>query len=130
MNAVGVFDPMEVPQRGASSLQRVMDRWTPFETGSGYLWLAGDGNARSTQLAAGRAWVRLQLQATAEGVDLHPLSQALQEFPEVRAPFAALHHELGVDPARGPVQMLARVGYALAPAGPSPRRGLAALLRT
>jgi hypothetical protein len=130
MNAVGVFDPMEVPQRGASSLQRVMDRWAPFETGSGYLWLAGDGNARSTQLAAGRAWVRLHLQATAAGVDLHPLSQALQEFPEVRAPFAALHRELGVDPARGPVQMLARVGYALAPAGPSPRRGLAALLRT
>jgi hypothetical protein len=28
------------------------------------------------------------------------------------------------------VQMLARVGYALAPGGPSPRRGLASMLRT
>jgi hypothetical protein len=130
MHAIGVFDPMEVPQRGASSLQRVMDRWAPFETGSGYVWLAGEGNARTTQLAAGRAYVRLHLQATAAGVDMHPLSQALQEFAEVRGSYEALHRELGVDPARGPVQMLARVGYALAPAGPSPRRELASLLRT
>lgn len=129
MHAVGMFDPMEVPRRGASSLQRVMDRWTPFETGSGYLWLAGDGNARLTQLAAGRAYVRQHLQATAAGVDMHPLSQALQEFPEVRGPYDALHRELGIDPARGPVQMLARVGYAVAPTGPSPRRGLGSLMR-
>jgi hypothetical protein len=129
MHAVGVFDPMEVPQRGASSLQRVMDRWAPFETGSGYLWLSGNGNSRSTQLAAGRAYVRLHLQATAAGVDMHPLSQALQEFSEVRTSFLALHRELGLDPARGPVQMLARVGYALAPSGPSPRRDLATVLR-
>lgn len=129
MHAVGLFDPMAVPQPGTSSLARVMDRWAPFETGSGYLWLAGDGNARSTQLAAGRTYVRLHLLATAAGVDMHPLSQALQEFAEVRAPFDALHQRLGVDPARGPVQMMARVGYALAPAGPSPRRPLASLLR-
>lgn len=129
MHAFGMFDPLEVPRRGASSLQRVMDRWTPFETGSGYLWLAGDGNARPTQLAAGRAYVRLHLQATAAGVDMHPLSQALQEFPEVRGAYDALHRELGVDPARGPVQMLARVGYAVEATGPSPRRGLASLVR-
>lgn len=129
MHAVGLFDPMEVPQRGASSLQRVMDRWAPFETGSGYLWLAGVDNSRATQLAAGRAYVRLHLQATAANADMHPLSQALQEFPEVRAPYEALHRVLGVDPARGPVQMLARVGYALEPTGPSPRRELASMLR-
>jgi len=129
MYAVGMFDPMEVPERGTSSLQRVMDRWAPFETGSGYLWLAGEDNARTTQLKAGRAYVRLQLQATAAGVDMHPLSQALQEFPEMRASSEALHRELGVDPASGPVQMLARAGYALAPAGPSPRRDLASMLR-
>jgi hypothetical protein len=130
MYAVGIFDPMEVPERGASSLQRVMDRWAPFETGSGYLWLAGGDNARTTQLNSGRAYVRQQLQATAAGVDMHPLSQALQEFPEMRSSYQALHRELGVDPASGPVQMMARAGYALAPAGPSPRRDLASMLRT
>jgi hypothetical protein len=35
-----------------------------------------------------------------------------------------------VDPAQGTVQMLARVGYSVAPAGPSPRRELATMLRT
>jgi hypothetical protein len=129
MHTVGVFDPMEVPQRGASSLQRAMDRWAPFETGSGYLWLAGNDNTRKTQLLAGRAYVRLHLQATAAGVDMHPLSQALQEFAEVRTNFLALHRELGLDPSRSPAQMLARVGFALAPFGPSPRRDLSAMLR-
>jgi hypothetical protein len=130
MHAVGLFDPFEVPQRGAPTLQRVMDRWVPFETGSGYLWLAGSNNTRATQVAAGRAYVRMHLQATAAGVDMHPLSQALQEFAEMRGPYEALHRELGVDASRGPVQMFARVGYAVAPAGPSPRRDLAALLRS
>lgn len=130
LRAVGVFDPMQVPEQGASSLQRVMDRWAPFETGSGYLWLAGEDPGRDTQLKAGRAYVRMHLQATAAGVDLHPLSQALQEFPEVRTSYLALHRELGVDPARGPVQMLARAGFALAHAGPSPRRDLASMVRT
>jgi hypothetical protein len=60
---------------------------------------------------------------------MHPLSQALQEFPEVRASYEGLHRALGVDPASGPVQMLARAGYALSPAGPSPRRDLASMLR-
>ncbi|MFM7505856.1 MAG: twin-arginine translocation pathway signal protein, partial [Rubrivivax sp.] len=35
LHATGLFDPMQVPQRGQSSLQRVMDHWTPYETGSG-----------------------------------------------------------------------------------------------
>jgi hypothetical protein len=130
LHTVGVFDPMVVPQRGQASLQRVMDRWLPFETGSGFLWLASPGRDRAAQLAAGRAYVRQHLQATLAGVDLHPLSQALQEFAEMRGPYAAVHQQLGVDPATGAVQMLSRVGYAAEPAGPSPRRPLQALIKT
>ncbi len=129
MHATGLFDPMEVPVRGRSSLQRVMDRWAPFETGSGFLWLASPGHTRSQQVEAGRAYVRQHLLATAAGVDLHPLSQALQEFDAMRAPYAAVHRALGVDPAHGAVQMLVRVGYATTPAGPTPRRDLGTLLR-
>lgn len=130
LHTLGLFDPMEVPQRGSRGWQRVMDRWAAFETGSGFLWLAGAEATRATQLAAGRAWVRLHLQATAAGVDLHPVSQVLQEFPEMREPYAAVHRQLGIDPARGAVQMLARVGYAETPAGPTPRRPLDTLLRS
>jgi hypothetical protein len=128
MHVLGLFDPMEVPHRGSSQFNRVMERWAAFETGVGYLWLASTGNDRRAQLEAGRAYVRLHLIATEHGVDLHPLSQALQEFPEVRGPYDAVHRTLGLDPAQRTLQMLARTGHALAPAGPSPRRGLGALV--
>ena len=130
LHKAGLFDPMEVPKRGESSLQRIMDHWMPFETGSGFVWLVSMGNTRVQQLDAGRAYVRLNLLATAAGVDMHPLSQALQEFDAMRGPYAAVHGALGVDPARGTVQMLARVGYTKESAGPAPRRELASLLRT
>jgi hypothetical protein len=130
LHKAGLFDPMAVPQRGQSSLQRVMDHWMPLETGSGFVWLVSTGNTRAQQLDAGRAYVRQHLLATAAGVDMHPLSQALQEFDAMRGPYAAVHSALGVDPAQGTVQMLARVGYSIESAGPAPRRALASLLRT
>jgi hypothetical protein len=129
LHAVGLFDPMEVPQRGKSSLQRIMDRWAPFETGSGYLWLGSAGNERATQIASGRAYVRMHLQATAAGVEMHPLSQALQEFPQMRGPYAAIHRAVGLEPGTSTLQMLSRVGVAAAPVSPSPRRDLGTLIR-
>ena len=129
MHAVGLFDPLEVPTPGSANLKRVMARWAAFETGSGYLWLASSGNARQAQVDAGRAYVRLHLQATAAGVQMHPLSQALQEFAEVRGPYLEVHRALALDPQRSTVQMLARTGFALQAAQPSPRRGLQAMLQ-
>lgn len=129
LHTVGLFDPLEVPTPGSANLKRAMDRWTAFETGSGYLWLASSGNSRQAQVDAGRAYVRMHLQATAAGAELHPLSQALQEFQEMRGAHQAVHQALGLDPQRSTLQMLARTGYALKPAQPSPRRGLQALLR-
>ena len=130
VHTLGLFDPMEVPARGSQALQRVMERWTPFETGSGYLWMASTGNARAAQVGAGRAYVRAHLQATAAGVEMHPLSQALQEFAEMRGPREAVHRALGVDAGRETLQMLSRVGFATEPGGPSPRRDLETMLRT
>jgi hypothetical protein len=130
LHTVGLFDPMEVPAKGTSSLQRVMDRWVPFETASGFLWLASPDNSRPMQVASGRAYVRAHLLATAAGADMHPLSQALQEFPEMRGPFEAIHKTLGLTGSSETLQMLSRVGFATEPRGPSPRRRLDALLRT
>lgn len=129
MHAVGLFDPLEVPSPGSANLKRVMERWAPFETGSGYLWLASTGNTRQVQVDAGRAYVRLHLQATAAGAQMHPLSQALQEFPEMRGPYVAVHRALALDPQRSTLQMLARTGFAMEAAQPSPRRGLQAMLK-
>ena len=130
LHSVGLFDPMEVPVKGSKSLQRVMDHWLPFESGSGFLWLASPDNTRLTQIAAGRSYVRCHLLATAAGADMHPLSQALQEFPEVRGPREAIHKTLSLAATGETLQMLSRVGFATEQGGLSPRRGLATMLRT
>ena len=127
---VGLFDPMEVPTKGSKTLERVIERWAPFETASGFFWVASSGNARPTQVAAGRAYLRAHLLATAAGVDMHPLSQALQEFPEMRGPYEAIHKTLGLTALGETLQMLSRVGFAVQPGGPSPRRRLDSMLRT
>jgi hypothetical protein len=130
MHAVGLFDPLQVPVQGSRSYRPVMDRFDEFLTGSGYLWLATPGNSRHAQLATGRAYVRAHLMATAAGVDMHPLSQALQEFDEMRESRLEAHRLLDLEPSRHTLQMLARVGYGVKPTGPSPRRELNTLLRT
>ena len=79
------------------------------ESAMGFVWLISDDNTRETQIAAGADWLRVNLAATAAGVGFHPLSQALQEFPEMAGPYATLHSTLA--PEGGRVQMLARIGY-------------------
>ena len=67
------------------------------------------GNAREDQIEAGRRWLRLNLTTTALGLALHPVSQALQEYPEMEAHYAAAHAMLA-EPGET-VQMLGRLGH-------------------
>ena len=106
----------------AQGLAAVM---TNADTAMAHVWLVSRSNNRADQIAAGRDWLRINLAATAAGVGLQPLSQALQEFPEMAECYAEAHQRLA--PEGGTVQMLARLGYA-APAAPSPRWPLAAKL--
>ena len=92
------------------------------DTAMAHIWLVSEGNTRRDQIAAGRDWVRVNLAATRLGLGLQPLSQPLQEFPEMAACHAEAHQRLA--PAGGTVQMLARLGYA-AEVAPSPRWPLA-----
>lgn len=85
-------------------------------------WIASPDNTRPTQVATGRAFVRLQLAATALGVSLQPHSQLLQEYPEMDSLRAAIHRQTAV-PDGATLQMFFRLGYAGDP-GPSPRRAL------
>ena len=41
--------------------------------------------------------MRVQLAATAHGLAMHPLQQALQEYPEQALHYAAIHALLGAD---------------------------------
>lgn len=88
------------------------------DTAMGHVWLVTADNSRETQLATGADWLRVNLAATAQGLGFQPLSQALQEFPEMAEPYARVHERLA--PQGGTVQMLARIGYGPA-VGTSPR---------
>ena len=91
-----------------------------MHTGMAYAWLVTPGNTRADQLAAGRAWVRVNLAAAATGLSAHPVSQALQEYPEMQGEAQALTTLLGVPADATRVQMLARIGYGPT-VPPSPR---------
>ncbi|MEM7718058.1 MAG: twin-arginine translocation pathway signal protein [Pseudomonadota bacterium] len=79
------------------------------ESAMGHVWMVTPGNTRRDQIAAGGEWLRLNLGCTREGLGFQPLSQALQEYPEMDAHYAEVHTRLA--PNGGTVQMLARIGY-------------------
>jgi len=93
-----------------------------------FVWIVTSANDRTAQLSAGAAFVRAALTATSLGMVVHPLSQALQEFPEMLPMLAEHKRTLGL-PDTDTVQMFFRFGRS-APGGPAPRRPLDAILRT
>jgi hypothetical protein len=88
------------------------------DTAMGHVWLVSATHTRADQIATGADWVRMNLAATSLGSSFQPPSQALQEYPDMAAHYAAFHARLA--PRVGTVQMLARIGYADLPQ-PSPR---------
>ena len=74
------------------------------------IWITTPGNSRRDQLEAGRQYVRANLEATALGLGMHPMSQSLQEYDDVQPMFRRVHELLGASGDER-VQMLARVGY-------------------
>jgi len=90
------------------------------------LVLSSSDNTMHDWLTTGRAYLRAQLAATQQGLGMHPVSQVLQEFPQMaplRDEFASLY------PVKAPgrVQMLVRLGRT-EEAAISPRRPLSDML--
>jgi hypothetical protein len=113
-----IADPASAAFASGRERYRAMIAATPA-----FFWLRSEANDRTTQLAVGEAYVRANLAATARGLGVHPVSQALQEFAEMDEPRRRITEALG----GGVIQMLARVGYGEQVAA-SPRWPLAAKL--
>ena len=129
-NALGLFDRTRPPAVDSQAYRATMDLYREQAgTAMGFVWLSTPDNRRSTQVLAGRAYVRLQLQATALGIAVHPMSQALQEFDEMKACYDQMRALLLGVQSRDTLQMLCRVGYPVAPAGATPRRPLGDFVR-
>ncbi|MEM9349126.1 MAG: twin-arginine translocation pathway signal protein [Pseudomonadota bacterium] len=106
----GQMTPERLMDTSSMSFQEGMRATTDnTQTAMGYVWLVTSGNTRKDQIAAGADWVRANLAATGEGLGFQPLSQALQEYPEMEALYARVHERLA--PGGGTVQMLCRLGY-------------------
>jgi hypothetical protein len=124
--AVGLFDRSKPPTPDdTSTTTQIKDFNANMAATPAFFWMVTEGNDRVTQINAGRAYVRAQLAATAVGLSMQPLSQALQEYPEQAGPYAEIHQLLGAPAPRFTVQMWTRLGYAPV-IQPSPRRGLEA----
>ena len=124
--ALGLFDRTQAPAPGDSNIAAQIKEFNAkLATTPAFFWLTTQGNSRSAQVLSGRAYARAQLAATAHGLSMQPLSQALQEYPEQAQPYAAIHKLVDAPAATHTVQMWARLGYA-PPVAPSPRRGVEA----
>ena len=108
----GQLSREQFAQPGTTAHNASADRYSPILASSmGFAWVTTSGNSRIDQLAAGRAFVRMNLEAARLGLGFHPVSQALQEFPEMAKSFAEVHATLNA-PQGARIQMLARLGYA------------------
>ena len=79
------------------------------KTAMGHVWMVTENNTRKDQIEAGADWLRVNLACTAEGLGFQPLSQALQEYPEMSELYQETYSKLA--PSGGTVQMLSRIGY-------------------
>jgi hypothetical protein len=119
LGAFGLFTRESALDRSGSAFKAGLDAvMANAETAMGHVWLVTAGNTRADQLAVGADWLRVNLAATAAGLGFQPLSQGLQEYPEMAAIYADLHARLA--PQGGTVQMLSRIGLGVTVA-PSPR---------
>ncbi len=119
LHLTGMFSRAVAVDQSSQAYQAGLDAvYANADTAMGHVWLVTTGNTRADQLAAGADWVRLNLALNAAGLATQPLSQALQEYPEMAALYAEIHSRLA--PEGGTVQMFARVGYG-PEVGQSPR---------
>jgi nitroreductase len=133
MAALGLFDRSQPPAPGSSAFKAMFERFEEHSaTAMGFVWLSTPvvaGATRAAEVAAGRAYQRLQLKATEIGLQVHPMSQAPQEFAEM-APFRdeLQRRTIGRAADVEVVQMFCRIGYC-AEQPRTPRRELASFVR-
>ena len=104
MTREGSLDPNSMEFAEGAKIYNEMLYATPA-----YAVIKTPANDRLAQIEAGRRWLRLNLTTTSLGLSLHPVSQALQEYPEMADHYAHVHKLLANTGET--VQMLGRLGY-------------------
>jgi len=91
-------------------------------------WLTTNTNSRLDQVLVGREYCRINLQTTAMGLAQHPMSQVLQEYPDMLALQKEFTEFFNI-PLGQTVQMLFRLGHAQATEH-GPRRSINSIIKS
>lgn len=103
---LGLFDRSKAKKPDDSATVDQIENFNKnLEATPGFLWMITEGNNRKTRVNAGRAYVRVQLSATAHGISMQPLQQALQEYSEQQAAYKEIHDFPAAPAPRYTVQM-------------------------
>jgi hypothetical protein len=110
LKLVGALSPEAIADTDGIGFRQNMEQYqTMLQATPAYAVIVTDGNTRADQIEAGRRWLRLNLTTTQQGLGLHPVSQCLQEYPEMSELYAFAHDLLAQEGQT--VQMLGRLGY-------------------
>jgi hypothetical protein len=109
-----IADPTTAAFRSGMDIYRAM-----HASSMAFVWLTTPTATFGEALATGRVLVRMNLVASTLGLGFHPVSQTLQEFPEMAGLRAEVHRAL--DAEGRIVQMLVRLGTYVGADQPSPR---------
>jgi hypothetical protein len=129
LNRTGMLTPETLADPASMAFQQTIDLYNGLiENTWSFGWLTTTANDRVTQTETGRAYVRANLKATEIGLAIAPLSQALQEFPEMSEQMKAILAATKTPPGHT-LQMFFRMGYAGA-VPPTPRRRVNDIIHT
>jgi hypothetical protein len=126
---IGQVTPETLADPNSTAFKFGVDLYTGWiENTWSFGWMTTAGNDRVTQAETGRAYVRANLKATEIGLSMAPLSQALQEFPEMKPQMDAILAATKTPPG-STVQMFFRMGYGKSVEA-TPRRRVDDIIRT
>ncbi|MBP3039568.1 hypothetical protein J9303_08715 [Bacillaceae bacterium Marseille-Q3522] len=91
-----------------------------------YVMIITKDNSRLSQVKSGMLYSRMVLEAQHLGLVMQPLSQALEEYPEMNGPYTGIHNDYAKD--GGTIQMLLRIGEPTMEAPKSMRRDVMELI--
>ncbi len=92
----------------AASDRFIRSTRTSVDNTPAYAMIITADNSRTSQVKSGMLYSRLTLTAHRLGFVMQPLSQVLEEYPEMKEPYSSIHRDYAA--GGGAIQMLVRLG--------------------
>lgn len=110
----------------AASDMFIQSTQTSVDNTPAYAMIITKDNNRSNQVKSGMLYSKFILTARRLGIVMQPLSQVLEEYPEMKDPYSSIHKDYASD--GGTIQMLVRLGKPIKEVPQSMRRDVMDLI--